>query len=92
MKYICENDLCEFKTNNGVFITNPLPLGNYELTEISNYVEGYQINSTPLRFTIEKASNFIKEDNEYQCGYNGYQERGQPLQGLEFCGDNLCHR
>lgn len=63
MEYICENDLCEFNTIDGIFITNYIPFGNYELLEISENIEGYQINKTPLQFTINKNSRFIKENN-----------------------------
>lgn len=63
--YICENDSCDFSTTNGEFTTkNPLQFGNYQLEETSEYIKGYQINKTPLKFTINDSSNFIKDNND----------------------------
>ena len=71
-EYICqkitypeEKNICEYLTTNGTFITPySLPIGNYALEEVNEYIEGYEINNEPLKFTISKDSSFLKEDGE----------------------------
>ena len=70
--YECQNitypnkeKVCVFETKDGQFITpNSLPLGNYQIEEIDQYIEGYLYNNNPYKFSINKDSNFVK-DNEY---------------------------
>lgn len=70
--YVCQNitypnkeKVCVFETKDGQFITpNSLPLGNYQIEEIDQYIEGYLYNNNPYKFSINKDSNFVK-DNEY---------------------------
>ena len=73
-EYICQNityptqnKICVYETDyNGEFITPyALQLGNYQIEELEQQmIDGYLWNSTPLKFTISKDSNFIY-DSDY---------------------------
>ena len=71
-EYICQSitypsqsKICVFETDkSGGFITPyALGLGNYQIEELENQtIDGYLWNSTPLKFSITKDSNFIYDD------------------------------
>jgi len=63
-EYICDDESCIFETDaNGSFITNYLKIGNYQLEELDQKINGYLWNSIPLKFSIDENSN-IDYDNE----------------------------
>lgn len=78
--YVCENDECTYETNNeGIAITNSkFEHGNYQIEEISEYVEGYLVNNKPLRFTVDDNSDYIQENNNL---YLEYKFENQPIKG-----------
>ncbi len=51
----------EYKTKNGIVITDELPFGSYILKENSNYIRGYEINKEEYEFTIDDNSDDIIE-------------------------------
>ena len=68
---ICQNitypnveTICEYTTNNGVFITpNTLKVGNYEIIQ-TNTPNGYKDNKESLVIRLDLSSEII-QDNEY---------------------------
>ncbi len=71
-EYVCQNisypeskQICEFETQNGIFITpDYLVGGNYQLEELENQIiDGYIWNDKPLTFTINN-NNYIQENGE----------------------------
>ena len=79
-KYICENSECIFETDiNGEFMTkSELTYGNYQVEELEQTIKGYLFNNEPLKFTIDKNSNFI--DNNGNT-YVEYKFENKPLLG-----------
>ncbi|MBD9105351.1 hypothetical protein EGW03_02650 [bacterium] len=89
-EYICQSitypsqsKICVFETDkSGGFITPyALGLGNYQIEELENQtIDGYLWNSTPLKFSITKDSNFIYDD-EYgvilELSFYNEQVRGE---------------
>lgn len=71
-EYICQSitypsqsKICVFETDKGGGFITPyaLGLGNYQIEELENQtIDGYLWNSTPLKFSITKDSNFIYDD------------------------------
>ena len=70
-EYVCQNitypnvdKVCEYQTNNGVFITPDfLKIGDYEIIQTSTPV-GYKDNKNSLVFRLDLNSEII-QDNEY---------------------------
>ena len=61
-EYLCENDTCEYLTNdNGVFVTDYLEYGEYEIEELENDLLDYVWNKEKLKVSYDK--NTILEDN-----------------------------
>lgn len=89
-EYICQSitypsqsKICVFETDkSGGFITPyALGLGNYQIEELENQtIDGYLWNSTLLKFSITKDSNFIYDD-EYgvilELSFYNEQVRGE---------------
>lgn len=86
--YVCQNitypkneKICVFETKNGEFITPySLPLGNYQIEEVDDYIEGYLYNNIPLKFSINKDTNYIKDSeygNIYEVKYYNKQVKGK---------------
>ena len=78
--YICENEECTYETDSeGIIITkNKFNHGNYQIEEVSEYIEGYLINKQPLKFTIDDNSNYIQKDNDL---YLEYKFENHPVKG-----------
>ena len=71
-KYVCQTvaypsqkTYCEFETDeNGILITPyPLNIGNYQLEEIDQVIDGYLWNPETLKFSINENSNFIYDND-----------------------------
>ena len=64
--YICDDEDCTYETDSdGEFITNStFQHGDYQIEEVSDYVDGYYINKTPLKFVIDDDSNLEQANNE----------------------------
>jgi hypothetical protein len=69
-EYVCQRityptkqDICEFETTDGEFIT-PFPLnsGKYKLEEIDQVVDGYVWNNESLEFEIGENSQLINDE------------------------------
>ena len=70
-EYVCQNvtypgqeKICVFETKDGMFIT-PYVLGHgsYQIEELEEQsIPGYVWNSVPLKFSIDKNSKFIQDD------------------------------
>ena len=78
--YICENSECTFETNEEGIVTtkNKFEQGNYQIEEVSEYIDGYLVNNQPLTFTIGDDSNYIQENNDL---YLEYKFENQPVKG-----------
>ncbi len=66
--YICENEKCEYVTNkDGVFKTQYLDFGEYQIEEIENQViPGYTWNSEKINVLIHPSANYRwKNDANY---------------------------
>ena len=64
-RYVCENDLCEYSTNNeGIFITDYINYGEYEIEELENNLEGYYWNPNKVKIVINSETN-LKENDDY---------------------------
>lgn len=70
-EYVCQNvtypgqeKICVFETKDGMFITPyVLGYGNYQIEELEEQsIPGYVWNSVPLKFSIDKNSKFIQDD------------------------------
>ena len=87
-KYVCQNvtypnekEICDFKTNDGYFITpNSLMLGNYQIEQIDSNVEGYLWNKNVLKFSINDNSNYIRDGlygNIFEVKFYNKQVKGK---------------
>ncbi len=61
-EYLCQNNICEYETNNDGIIITPLPLsyGNYELEEVKA-VPNYLLSSEKIKFSIDENSKIIND-------------------------------
>ncbi len=57
--------ICEYETNsNGELITPyPLPIGNYQLSEVDQYINGYLWNDKVINFNINDESDLYYDEN-----------------------------
>ncbi len=64
-KYICFNEICEFKTDsNGIMITpQQLSSGKYKLEEVDQKIDGYLWNKESVTFEIDENSKLITEND-----------------------------
>ena len=70
-EYICQNitypkqeKVCIYETKGGYFVTpEALEIGDYQIEEVENQqIDGYLWNSEPIKFSINKDSDFIYDD------------------------------
>ena len=70
--YVCQNvsypnkeKICVFETTKDGILFTPytLPVGEYQLEELDQVIDGYLWNSEPLKFKISKDSNFDFDDD-----------------------------
>lgn len=87
--YICENNICEYKTNSeGVFITKELNNGEYEIEEILDQeIPGFIINHKSVQISINEETKYQKENNTNYINTNFTNDR---IKGkLEFKKEDL---
>lgn len=63
-KYVCLDDVCEFRTNkDGVAILPNVPIGNYKIEEVDKGLDGYLYNSSAVEFRVDNES--VIDDIDY---------------------------
>jgi len=84
-KYICFNEICEFKTDsNGIMITpQQLSSGKYKLEEVDQKIDGYLWNKESVTFEIDENSKLITE-NENGILFETKFENKRVLGSLEI--------
>jgi len=84
-EYVCQNNICEFKTDsNGIMITpNVLYSGKYRLEEVDQKIDGYLWNKESVTFEIDENSNLIT-DNENGILFEIKFENKRVLGNLEI--------
>ena len=84
-KYICFNEVCEFKTDsNGIMLTpQALSSGKYKLEEVDQKIDGYLWNKESVTFEINENSKLIT-DNENGILFETKFENKRVLGSLEI--------